>query len=35
MIYMGSKAKVIITQGFHTVAQYEKGKNNFLTSAMY
>ena len=30
MTYMGSKAKVIITQGFHTVAQYGKGKEQFL-----
>ena len=26
---MGSKAKVIVTQEFHTVAQYAKGKEQF------
>ena len=30
MTYMGSKAKVIITQGFNAVAQYGKGKEQFL-----
>ena len=30
MTYMGSKAKTIITQRFNTVAQYGKGKDQFL-----
>ena len=30
MTYMGSKAKTIITQSFNTVAQYGKGKDQFL-----
>ena len=31
MAYMGSKAKAIINQSFHTVPQYGKGKEQFLS----